>query len=73
MVICNIRKVYMTKEDEIAIFVQDIRDMRSCLRLIQIAARNEFEQPSLEDINSMLEIIITKYDNLIDQTEKIFM
>ncbi len=62
----------MNKEDRIAVFLQDLRDIKSSLQLIQIAVKNEFEPPSLSDISNLLEILLSKYSKTVDTAEDLF-
>ena len=62
----------MNKEDRIAVFLQDLKDIKSSLQLIQIAAKNEFEPPLLSDISNSLEILLSKYSKIIKTSEDLF-
>lgn len=55
-----------SKEDEIALFLQDLKDIQSGLHLIQIAVNNDFDQPTLGEVGNSLEIILAKYKKVME-------
>ena len=61
----------MNREDEIANFIQNLKDIKSSLYVLQLAVKNEFEQPESADIDNMLEIIIAKYSKTLASAENL--
>ncbi|MBQ8458551.1 hypothetical protein IJ541_00450 [bacterium] len=62
----------MNREDEIAVFLQNLKDVQSSLKVLHSAVKNEFEPPELKDIENSLEIITSKYAEVIEKTDSLF-
>ncbi len=61
----------MNKEDEIANLMQNLEDVKSSLKILSAAIKNEYNPPELADIENSLEIIQSKYSEAIEQAEKL--
>lgn len=61
----------MNKEDEIANFIQDLKDIKSSIKVLQSAIQNEFNPPELNDIGNSIEIILSNYTKIVEKAEDI--